>query len=164
MACIILYVKLIFPESLIRLIRSYIKKIKQPRPQTIQKLETDVFIFLIFYQKKSIFALLKLECVVSERINPVLQRLCGGRPDSHRNVCTTLFSGHTRITLGKLSHKIQCFRDCYPTYDIWLESLGPWQYSGTVFKPFGHHHDDQKPQECPPNGYLRDFGYLDGDF
>ena len=51
-----------------------------------------------------------------------------------------------------------------PTYDTFLESLWPWEYSGSVFGPFGHHQDDQEAQECPPNGDLEDFGCLDVDF
>ena len=45
-----------------------------------------------------------------------------------------------------------------------MESLGPWQNSGSVFGTFGHHHDDQEAQECPQNGDLEDFGCLDEDF
>jgi len=45
-----------------------------------------------------------------------------------------------------------------------LESLGPWEYSGSVFRNFGHHQDDQEGQESPKTGYLEDFGCLDGNF
>ena len=53
---------------------------------------------------------------------------------------------------------------CNPTYDTFLESLGPWEYSGSVSRIFGHHQDDQEGQECPKTGVLEDFGCLDGDF
>ena len=51
-----------------------------------------------------------------------------------------------------------------PTYNTILESLGPWQYSESIFIPFDRHQDDQEGQECPLSGDLEDFECLDGDF
>ena len=44
------------------------------------------------------------------------------------------------------------FCHCNPTYDTFLEYLGPWEYSGIVSRIFGHHQDDQEGQECPKTG------------
>ena len=41
------------------------------------------------------------------------------------------------------------FCHCNPTYDTFLESLGPWGCSESVSRIFGHHQDDQEGQECP---------------
>ena len=56
------------------------------------------------------------------------------------------------------------FYHCNPTYDTVLESLGPRDYSGNVFRYFGHHLNDQEGQESLKTGYLEDFGCLDGYF
>ena len=50
------------------------------------------------------------------------------------------------------------------TYVTFLETLGPWECSGSVYKIFGYHQDDQEGQECPKSEDLKDSGYLDGDF
>ena len=50
------------------------------------------------------------------------------------------------------------------TYDTVLESLGLWEYSGSISKNFGNHQDDQEGQEYPKAGYLENFGCLDGNF
>ena len=51
-----------------------------------------------------------------------------------------------------------------PIYDTILESLEPWEYSGSVYRIFGHHQDDQEGQECPKTGVLEDFRCLDEVF
>ena len=56
------------------------------------------------------------------------------------------------------------FCHCNPTYDTFLESLGPWECSGSVSRFFGHHQDDQEGPECPKTGNLEDLGHLDKDF
>ena len=45
-----------------------------------------------------------------------------------------------------------------------LESLGLWQISGSIFGPLGHHQYDQEAQEHPQNGDLVEFICLDGNF
>ena len=56
------------------------------------------------------------------------------------------------------------FFHCNPTYDTFLESLGPWECSGGVSSIFGHHLDDQEGPKYPKTDYLEDLGHLDGDF
>ena len=45
-----------------------------------------------------------------------------------------------------------------------MESLGPWECSGSVSRILGHHQDDQKGPECPKIGDLEDLCHLGGDF
>ena len=63
-----------------------------------------------------------------------------------------------------LGHLDGDFFHCNPTYDTFLESLGPWEYSGSVSKIFGHHQDDQERPKCPKTGDFEDLGHLDGNF
>ena len=56
------------------------------------------------------------------------------------------------------------FCHCNPIYDTILESLRPWEYSGSFSRNFGHHQDDQEGQEYPKTGDLEDFWCLDGYF
>ena len=56
------------------------------------------------------------------------------------------------------------FATVIPTYDTFLESLGPWESSGVVSRIFNHHQDDQEGPKCPKTGDLEELGHLDGDF
>ena len=67
-------------------------------------------------------------------------------------------------SFGDFEHLDEGFCHCNPTYDTFLESLGPWEHSKIVSRIFGHHQDDQEGQECPKKGVLEDFGCLDGGF
>ena len=42
--------------------------------------------------------------------------------------------------------------------------MGRWEYSGRVYRTFGHHQEDQEGQEHPKHGVLEDFGCLHGYF
>ena len=49
-------------------------------------------------------------------------------------------------------------------YVTFLESLGPREYSGSVFGFLDSIRIDQEGQECPKTGVLEDFGCLDWVF
>ena len=68
---------------------------------------------------------------------------------------------YSSIICHQMPITIQVFNHFTPTYDTFLESLGRWEYSGRVYRTFGHHQEDQEGQECSKHGILEDFGCLD---
>ena len=50
------------------------------------------------------------------------------------------------------------FTTVTPTYDTFLESLGPWECSGGVSRIFGHHQDDQEGPQMSKNRQFRGYG------